>query len=152
MPPALRRHEDHDKRNLFQQSMGQIHSNMKKISLIAGIMGLTGVTLGAFGAHALKDHLLNSGYTSTWETAVLYHLLHAVALFAATRTAVEGWHQKGWLTGCWTLGVVLFSGSLYLLALGGPRWLGPITPVGGLFLIAGWALVIREGLRKHAVS
>jgi len=132
--------------------MGQIHSDMKKITLSSGILGLTGVALGAFGAHALKDRLAENGYTSTWETAVLYHLLHAVALFALSRTPVESWHQNSRLAGFWGVGVVLFSGSLYAIALGGPRWLGPITPVGGLFLIAGWALVISDGLRKKAAS
>ncbi len=132
--------------------MGHIQRDMKKITLIAGILGLTGVALGAFGAHALKDHLAGMGYTSTWEKAVLYHLLHAVALFALIRSPVESWHQNSRLAGCWGLGVVLFSGSLYAIALGGPRWLGPITPVGGLFLIAGWALVISDALRKKVAS
>jgi uncharacterized membrane protein YgdD (TMEM256/DUF423 family) len=131
--------------------MGQIHSNMKKITAIAGSLGLTGVALGAFGAHALKTRLAESGYASTWETAVLFHLLHALALYALSRGQVESWHQNNRVAGCWTLGVLLFSGSLYALALGGPKWLGPVTPVGGLFLIAGWAFVIREGLRKNAM-
>lgn len=127
--------------------MGQIHSIMKKITLAAGLLGLSGVVLGAFGAHALESRLEAAGMVDTWETAVLYHLVHAVALFACCQGSVGAWHQKRWIALAWIVGVVLFSGSLYLLCLGGPRWLGPVTPLGGLFLIIGWALVIIEGVR-----
>ncbi len=121
---------------------------MKKLGITCGLLGLTGVTLGAFGAHALKVTLLERGSLATWETAVHYHLIHAVALLALTAGAGHGekppafrsWLQRaGW---CWTLGVILFSGSLYALALGGPRWLGPVTPLGGLALIAGWTSIV----------
>lgn len=125
---------------------------MKIITLTAGFLGLTGVALGAFGAHAFEARLAASGRTSVWETAVLYHLLHAVALLAVSQGVVETRHQKSPLGWFWGLGVLLFSGSLYALCLGGPRWLGPVTPVGGAFLIAGWAIVFIRGLRgKGAV-
>ncbi len=74
-----------------------------------------------------------------WETAVHYQLLHAVALAGAAGWLGAGTGGSGaWAVRLWTAGVVLFSGSLYGLALGGPRWLGPVTPLGGVFLIGGW--------------
>lgn len=107
--------------------------------LAAGLMGFTGVALGAFGAHALKDTLAAHGTTATWQTAVLYHLIHAVALAA--------FPGGPWIGRCWTAGVVLFSGSLYWLALGGPKFLGPVTPLGGAALLLGWALLAWHAFR-----
>jgi uncharacterized membrane protein YgdD (TMEM256/DUF423 family) len=114
--------------------------------LAAGLLGLIGIALGAFGAHALKATLIERGMMQAWETGSRYHLFHAVALLG-----VSAWIQIGaaspgarlmfWAARLWCLGVVLFSGSLYWLALGGPRWLGPVTPFGGVALMAGWLLV-----------
>lgn len=121
--------------------------------LAAGLLGATGVALGAFGAHALKETLLERGMSATWETAVRYHLLHAVALLgwaAWLRQTSAASGAAAWVARGWTIGVVLFSGSLYWLALGGPRWLGPITPLGGAALIAGWGCVIAGALKKSA--
>ncbi|MBI2815089.1 MAG: DUF423 domain-containing protein [Opitutae bacterium] len=108
--------------------------------IAAGFLGFTGVALGALGAHALKDTLAANGTTATWQTAVLYHLIHAVAL--ATGPTAPGVGR------CWAAGVVLFSGSLYWLALGGPKLLGPITPLGGVALLAGWALLAWHAFRQ----
>jgi len=107
--------------------------------IAAGLLGFTGVALGAFGAHALKETLVANGTTTTWQTAVLYHLIHAVAL-----VALPGW---AWVGRCWIAGVLLFSGSLYWLALGGPKFLGPITPLGGLALPLGWALLAWQAFK-----
>lgn len=101
--------------------------------IAAGLLGFTGVALGAFGAHALKETLAASGMASAWQTAVLYHLIHSVALLA--------FPGDKWASRCWISGIVLFSGSLYGLALGGPKLLGPVTPLGGVAFLAGWALV-----------
>ena len=101
--------------------------------IAAGLLGFTGIALGAFGAHALKDRLALSDMTPAWQTAVLYQLLHAVAFLA-----LPDWASVRKL---WLAGIGLFSGSLYLLALGGPKILGPITPLGGIALLAGWALL-----------
>jgi uncharacterized membrane protein YgdD (TMEM256/DUF423 family) len=113
----------------------------------AGILGGTGVALGALGAHALKATLLERGMFQTWDTAAKYHLLHAVVLVGAAAwvhvAPAAGARQMIWAARCWCAGVVLFSGSLYWLALGGPRWLGPVTPLGGVAFIAGWLLVAR---------
>jgi uncharacterized membrane protein YgdD (TMEM256/DUF423 family) len=114
------------------------------ITAAAGVLGFLGVALGAFGAHALKATLEAHASVDTWRTAVLYQLLHSVALLALAggRGAAAGAvAPAAW---CWVAGVVLFSGSLYWLALGGPRFLGPVTPLGGIALLAGWLLVVRS--------
>ena len=126
---------------------------MKKIPLFAAIAGSTAVALGAFGAHALKPTLLARGSLETWHTASLYHLVHAVALLGVALATLGGSAPGQALARaatCWLAGTVLFSGSLYLLSVGGPRWLGPITPVGGVLLIAGWILVAFAGRRSPA--
>lgn len=116
------------------------------IAIAAGSLGFTGVALGAFGAHALKETLTAQGTLPIWQTAVLYQLVHSVALLA-----LVGWPAAGdglrWIARCWTVGIVFFSGSLYWLALGGPKFLGPVTPLGGLALLVGWFLVAWNALR-----
>jgi uncharacterized membrane protein YgdD (TMEM256/DUF423 family) len=103
----------------------------------AAATGLLAIALGAFGAHALKGVLEANQMRDLWNTAVLYHLIHAPALlWAAT---AEPFLQGAIL--CWTAGIILFSGSLYALALTKISVLGAITPIGGLLLMAGWAIV-----------
>lgn len=110
---------------------------MQLATQVAGVMGLLGVALGAFGAHGLKNILATNDTAAIWQTAVLYHLVHAVAsLWAADRTPMIVW--------VWTVGILVFSGSLYILAITNMRWLGAITPIGGLFFLAGWVLVILK--------
>jgi uncharacterized membrane protein YgdD (TMEM256/DUF423 family) len=122
--------------------------------LAAGILGLTGVALGAMGAHALKVTLAERGMMQAWETAARYHLFHAVAVLGvaawvrATPTG-GGARLLFWAARSWCVGVILFSGSLYWLALGGPRWLGPVTPFGGVALMAGWLLVALAAFAKR---
>ena len=125
-----------------------------RLWFFAGCLGVAAVALGAFGAHALRESLRQRETLNLWQTAVLYHLLHAVALLALTGGKAD---SAGRLppvitaaAGCWMGGIVLFSGSLYGLALGGPRLLGPVTPVGGLLLLAGWVLVMIGGWRSRA--
>lgn len=116
--------------------------------VVAGIMGALGVMLGAFGAHALREQL-SAEMLSTFETAVRYHLYHALALLGAA-VVLARWPDSafaalaGWL---FLLGIVLFSGSLYALALSGVRWLGAITPFGGLAFIAGWVCLALAAWR-----
>jgi len=106
--------------------------------LLAGIFGFLSVALGAFGAHSLKNILDDYG-KSIYEKAVLYQMFHTMALFAVgvmqhfdkeTSFSMAGW---GFL-----IGIILFSGSLYLLAGTGMKWLGAITPVGGVAFLFGW--------------
>jgi uncharacterized membrane protein YgdD (TMEM256/DUF423 family) len=110
---------------------------------MAAATGLLAIALGAFGAHALKGVLEVNQTRDLWNTAVLYHLVHAPALlWAAT---AEPFLQGAIL--CWVLGILLFSGSLYALALTKISVLGAITPVGGLLLMAGWAIVGMRAIR-----
>ena len=91
--------------------------------------------LGAFGAHGLKEILTQNGTTTIWEKAVFYHFIHAVMLFVLAGRkplAVCAWWS-------FLAGIVIFSGSLYLLAVTNLKWLGAITPIGGVSLLAGWA-------------
>jgi uncharacterized membrane protein YgdD (TMEM256/DUF423 family) len=116
------------------------------LQIFAGVSGLTGVALGAFGAHALNERLAAAGHLDTWKTAVQYQLLHAVGLLALA-ALTQGGSSRPRRTlvcaaYCWSGGIVLFSGSLYALSLGGPRWLGPVTPLGGLAFLAGWTWLI----------
>lgn len=121
----------------------------------AGLAGLGGVLLGALGAHGrLHDLLVQAGTLANWETAVHYQLVHSLALLGAAVWQRCGpgraHHRITWAARCWALGLLLFSGSLYVLALGGPRILGPVTPLGGLALMAGWAWIIAEAMTKPA--
>ena len=122
--------------------------------LAAGILGLSGVALGAMGAHALKVTLIERGMTIAWESAARYHLFHAVALvgiaaWVRVDPTANGTRLMAWTAKLWCVGVLLFSGSLYWLALGGPRWLGPVTPFGGIALLAGWLLVAIAAFAKR---
>jgi uncharacterized membrane protein YgdD (TMEM256/DUF423 family) len=105
------------------------------------------VLLGSFAAHALKARLAPE-QLATFETAVRYHLVHALGLLAAA-WAAQRYGPGPATTGGWLLllGTVLFSGSLYLLSLTGVRWLGLITPFGGVAFIVGWALLAMAALR-----
>jgi uncharacterized membrane protein YgdD (TMEM256/DUF423 family) len=107
---------------------------------IGSLLAFLGVALGAFGAHALRERL-SPALLQTWNTAVLYHLLHAVALFALGLYAKSSGADVR-IGGILLLaGVLVFSGSLYALALTGIKPLGALTPVGGLLFLAGWAWI-----------
>lgn len=115
---------------------------MNRLSGILGCLAaLTAVALGAFGAHALKDALTEAGTSAVWQTAVDYHMWHALALVLCAALPVSGRAGRSAIL-LFMVGILLFSGSLYWLALGGPRWLGPITPLGGLSFMAGWAALV----------
>lgn len=116
----------------------------------AGVFGALGVACGAFGAHALRERI--SPEALGWfETGTRYHLVHALALLGAGLAAGSVGRTALRLAGaCFVLGIVLFSGSLYALALGAPRWLGAITPFGGTAWIVGWiALAAGSARRNH---
>ncbi len=108
---------------------------------VSGVLGFLGVALGAFGAHGLKGKL-PPNLLEAWHTGVLYHLIHALALLALALYARASSANVGLPAGFFAAGIVLFSGSLYALALTGVTRLGLITPFGGLCFLAGWALVV----------
>jgi uncharacterized membrane protein YgdD (TMEM256/DUF423 family) len=115
---------------------------------MAALLCFLAVALGAFGAHALKSTLEQHGMVDVWHTAVLYHFIHALALFVLALLAAE---QRGpWW--CFVAGIILFSGSLYLMALTNLRWMGAITPLGGLSFLAGWAWLIVVPARQQEGS
>ena len=112
----------------------------------AAVLGALGVVLGAFGAHGLEARL-TPNRLAVWTTAVAYHLLHVVALLVlALYERATGANIRGPAIG-FTVGILLFSGSLYALALGGPPLLGPVTPLGGLSFIVGWLALIPVARR-----
>lgn len=123
---------------------------MEKLFVILGsVLMFLGVGAGAFGAHALADYFGKQPHlATTYETAVRYHTLHALALFAVAWAAGK-WptalvHWSGWLL---FAGILIFSGSLYVLSLTGIRWLGAITPIGGVAFLAGWLCLFLAALR-----
>ena len=108
--------------------------NTTTASRLAAVVGALAVALGAFGAHGLKGALEQNHTAAAWDKAVFYHFIHAVMLFVlAGRTPFRALPWFSFL-----VGIVLFSGSLYLLALTNVRWLGAITPFGGISFIVGW--------------
>lgn len=114
---------------------------------VSAVVAALGVTLGAFGAHALREVLEKSPRgTDNWRTAVLYHLLHAVVMLW-----IAGARERANRLAWWLMlgGILLFSGSLYPLTTVGWKWLGPVTPLGGLLLIGGWiALAVRPWVER----
>lgn len=115
--------------------------------VLAGLFGFLGVAFGAFGAHALKARL-SVDMLAVYRTAVEYQFWHALALLAVGLLALSRpgplANAAGW---CFALGILIFSGSLYALALSGVRVLGAITPIGGLLFLAGWLLLSVHAAR-----
>lgn len=115
---------------------------------LASVLGGLAVGLGAFGAHGLKERLETLQTTAIYHTAVQYHFYHALALLAVALLALQGRSGSALAVAGWSfaIGVLVFSGTLYGLALSGVKWLGAITPIGGVALILGWvALAVAAG-------
>ena len=119
---------------------------MNKLLLTAGIAGLTAVAIGAFGAHALKELLESNGRTLTFELANRYHFFHALAFLAISFTQEINFK---WVFYFWIIGLTLFSGSLYILSIFNFTSIALFTPIGGVFLLAGWFMLIREAIKKR---
>ena len=116
---------------------------------LGSIFGGLAVGLGAFGAHG-SANILSPEHLITYETAVRYQMYHAIALLVVA-LALAHWPAAAKLlqTGGWlfVVGIILFSGSLYLLSVGGIRWLGAVTPLGGVAFVAGWLFLVLAGWR-----
>jgi len=121
---------------------------MLKFGLIAGsLFSMLSVVFGAFGAHYLKN-TLNDYSLSVFQTGVLYQFFHSIGIILVVLLSVSKDNLNLDLS-IWffTLGIILFSGSLYLLAITGLKWLGAITPIGGFFFILGWMLLFLKSLK-----
>jgi uncharacterized membrane protein YgdD (TMEM256/DUF423 family) len=113
---------------------------------LAGAFGFSAVALGAFGAHGLRDRLAPP-MLEIYRTGVLYHLVHALAVLAVA-LAADRLRRPRLVGGLFCAGIAIFAGTLYLLAITGVTWLGAVTPIGGLLLLAGWAALIVEGFGR----
>lgn len=131
----------------------------KRFITFSGFSGAIAVALGAMGAHFLKTKLesgaLSPAQFSAFETGVQYHILHSIALLIIALLVKEADNKLFIKAGyCFMTGIILFSGSLYLLSTGGLmgleqiKWLGPVTPIGGVFFIVGWVLLGIGGIKK----
>lgn len=121
------------------------------VPLIAGgLLALLAVMAGAFGAHGLRGLVSERGL-EVFQTAVTYQMYHSIALVLVAILAALGLSRKllGWAAGFYLAGILLFSGSLYLLVLTEIRWIGPITPLGGACFMVGWALLIAAGINRN---
>lgn len=119
------------------------HPN-RAILLAAALLGASAVMLGAFGAHALRS-TLGPQQLGWWQTATQYQLAHALALLVISILPLR---RAPLAAGCIALGTIIFSGTLTLMALGLPHWLGALTPIGGVLLIAGWLVLGWSALAK----
>ncbi|WP_341503437.1 DUF423 domain-containing protein [Gallaecimonas sp. GXIMD4217] len=121
---------------------------MKWVLVLASLYGASGVAMGAFAAHGLKQ-VLSPQLLTVMDTGVRYQLWHALALVAVFLLADK--LSGPWLTaagGLFAFGVLAFSGSLYALALTGAKWFGPITPIGGMALILGWLALMLAAFKE----
>jgi uncharacterized membrane protein YgdD (TMEM256/DUF423 family) len=119
----------------------------RPLYVCAGVAGFLGVAFGAFGAHALRAKL-GADLLAAYETGVRYQMYHAFAL-AACAWGWARWQRKAFVAAgwCFVAGIALFCGSLYLLALTNERWLGAVTPFGGLAFLAGWVCLVVGAAR-----
>ena len=122
----------------------------KSYLIIGSTLSLLAVLIGAFGAHGLQSILVANGRVATFETAVQYHMFHALAFLFTGLLMQKNPHQLLSIS-CilFLVGILIFSGSLYLLSITNQAWLGMVTPVGGVFFIAGWTLLIYYLIRKY---
>ena len=117
--------------------------------VLGALFALLAVMAGAFGAHGLRGVIDERGL-EVFQTAVTYQVYHSLALILVAILPVAGLSRRllGIAAGFFVAGILLFSGSLYLLVLTGLRWMGPVTPVGGIGFMVGWILVLMSGFRR----
>lgn len=125
--------------------VAQVNPAGRPVLVAGALFAAVGVALGAFGAHGLRE-ILDETRMGWWQTAVQYQMWHAIALVAVSAVPAPTGRATVWL---FAVGIVFFSGSLYLMALTGWRWLGMVTPLGGAAMIAGWLLLVwRIGMQR----
>lgn len=122
--------------------------NLTLATRIAAALGFLAVALGAFGAHGLKDLLIQNGTGDVWNKAVFYHFIHAVMLFILADR--KPFRAVAWWS--FLVGIFFFSGSLYLLAVTNQHWLGAVTPVGGVSFLVGWGCLVFRTFRSEGTS
>lgn len=120
---------------------------MKKLMIAGAVNGMLAVALGAFGAHGLKEKL-SPEMLDVFKTGVQYHMYHALALLLVALAASKLGDGVKWPGRLFLTGIVLFSGSLYVLSISDVKWLGAITPFGGVCFIAGWLLFAHAAYKK----
>ena len=124
---------------------------MKNSIITGAIHGFLAVALGAFGAHALEN-ILDEYSSGIWDTAVQYQMFHAAALILVgilmSPSILGGVKQLKTAKKCFNAGIIIFAGSLLVLALTGVKWLGAITPIGGVLFLTGWILVIVSAIKS----
>ena len=117
---------------------------------VSGLLGFLAVAAGAFGSHGLRG-VLSGRLLEVYQTAAHYHLVHAVALGLVAILTIAG-HGGTWparASYCFAGGILVFSGSLYLLSLTGIGWLGAVTPLGGVMLLCGWLCLLMAGVKAR---
>lgn len=136
---------------MIAEPVTQLPARLMRLPLVAGaLFALLAVMAGAFGAHGLRNLVSERGL-EVFQTAVTYQMYHALALLlVAALSAVALLPQSllAFASGFFVAGILLFSGSLYVLALTDVHWLGPVTPVGGACFMVGWILLVIAGLRR----
>ncbi len=117
---------------------------------VGAVLGFLAVSLGAFGAHGLKGRLESLGTSANYQTAVQYHMMHALAILAVGLMAGPLAMNRPLSVAGWSflVGVFVFSGSLYILAVTGVKWLGAITPFGGVAMLVGWVALAVAASRE----
>ncbi|HCH44091.1 MAG TPA: DUF423 domain-containing protein [Algoriphagus sp.] len=127
--------------------------NGKQLIMLDGLSGAIAVGLGAFGAHGLEDTLAATGRADTFETAVKYHFYHtlAIALIGIIKLTKPNWKSLVFASWSMVFGIIVFSGSLYILSLSGVTWWGAITPLGGVGFIMGWLGLFYSALRNDQI-
>jgi len=121
-------------------------NNQKIWIAVAGLIGFSGVALGAFGSHRLGDQL-SAGMMNVYKTGVLYHLIHAIVILVIALYGNRKFYKAALM---FVIGILLFSFSLYIYTQSGNTTFAMITPIGGVFLLLGWALIIFEGFKMKS--
>ena len=125
--------------------------SFRRMIAAAAALGFFGVVAGTFGAHGLEGRV-EADLLSTFEVGVRYQMYHAIALLAAAPLLARLGRAGSAVAWLWIIGSLIFAGTLYLLVLTGQRWLGAITPLGGVCLLGGWATLAVSALRRRDLS